>query len=129
MTLLELAERYENDVVAQIKLIRADWENADEAVRCSEECVCNYEDDINHWEATLKTIQSVILKENEKLSKFKTGLAGENEYGECWIYDDMGRPAVIVLALTGQKNNVIEPPNELQKRADKITEVLNKYMG
>ena len=129
MTLLELAEQYEDDVVAQIKLIRADWENADEAVRCSEECVCNYADDINHWEATLKTIQSVILKENEKLSKFKTGLAGENEYGECWIYDDMGRPAVIVLALTGQKNNVIEPPNELQKRADKITEVLNKYMG
>ena len=62
------------------------------------------------------------------IGKVGTGLAGEKECGECWIYDDAGRPVAIVFALTGQKNNVIEPPNELQKRADKITEVLNKYM-
>jgi len=57
------------------------------------------------------------------MAEFKTGLAGENANGECWIYDNWCRPALIVLA-----KNSTESDNELQQRADKITEVLNKCL-
>jgi len=62
MTLLELAKQYEADVKTRIQCIQDDWEQADGAEIYSEECIEDYENQIGHWNTTLKMIQEVIKK-------------------------------------------------------------------
>lgn len=81
MTLLKLAEQYKNDVETRIVCIKEVWDNADEAVHLSEECIDDYETQIAHWEATLKTIQEVIEKAGVNGELIVAAVLNELEYG------------------------------------------------
>lgn len=67
MTLLELAKQYESDVETRIACIKENWDNADDTVHLSEECVDDYERQIAHWEATLDTVGLSIEEQLSEL--------------------------------------------------------------
>lgn len=59
-TLRELVEQYKSDVEQRIKCIQDEWDNADDSVCIDEDCVDDYEQQIAHWEATLKEINDTL---------------------------------------------------------------------
>ena len=65
-TLCQLVLQYKSDVETRIQCIKDDWDNADDAVHLSEECMDDCEAQIAHWEATLAGINETI--ENSRLT-------------------------------------------------------------
>lgn len=93
MTLLELAEQYESDVKIRIQCIKDDWDNADDAIHLSEECMDDCEAEIGHWEATLRQIQQVIKEAGDNGELIIAAIVNELEFGYgVQELESFGRP-------------------------------------
>lgn len=70
-TLYELVEQYKSDVEQRIKCIKDEWDNADDSVHISEDCIDDYDQQIAHWETTLKEIDDVLWSIPEQTNEMR----------------------------------------------------------